>query len=44
VRNGIAPLGLVAVLLAACQRNHFEIEMKADGKVLERTLTCWCDE
>ena len=30
---------VLSLLLSGCQRNHYKIEMRADGEVLERKLT-----
>jgi hypothetical protein len=36
-------VGALAVLswLCGCGQNHYEISMKPEGEVMERTLTCW---
>lgn len=36
-------LGMCGLLLAGCDRDRYEIEMKADGDALQRKVTCWRD-
>ncbi|NUQ62229.1 MAG: hypothetical protein HUU20_07060 [Pirellulales bacterium] len=44
MRCFLAALGLVAAGLAGCVRDYYEVEMRSDGKAIQRTLTCWREE